>query len=457
MSRENDRDAHRRRSTMTDDLTLENVLPGAEFSRSEKTEAGKAGSTNGVADAAVVPTPADVDFPDGGLKAWMMVFGGMCNTFSTFGYVNSWGVFQAYYQTTILNDSSPSDIAWIGSLQYSLIFFPGLFVGRLFDLGYFRSIFLTSSALLVLSTFLIAQCTQYWHFLLCQGIVVGLAAGGIYGPTTAVIAHWFKRRRGLAMACVAIGSSLGGTLLPIAAQRLIPMIGFPWTMRVIGFILLFTSGMANVTLKRRLPPRDAPGGLLNLRAFKYAPYTLYCISSFVTFLGIYTVLTYVNVSATAIGLPSDISFYLVSIANASSLFGRYTSGLLCDRLGSMNVMIPFTAIAGILTYAWPFAKTKAALIVVTIIYGFCSGSYVSLLANPMMEMGDTDDVGRRVGMFMSITALGALGGPPISGAINHATGGFEAVGYYAGTCVLVGVGIMCMSRHLALRRLVGKF
>lgn len=49
-----------------------------------------------------------------------------------------------------------------------------------------------------------------------------------------------------------------------------------------------------------------------------------------------------------------------------------------------------------------------------------------------MELGATDDVGRRLGMLMSILALGALAGPPISGAINTASGGFEVVGYYAG-------------------------
>lgn len=57
---------------------------------------------------------------------------------------------------------------------------------------------------------------------------------------------------------------------------------------------------------------------------------------------------------------------------------------------------------------------------------------MSLLGNPMMDMGDTNDVGRRLGMFMSILALGALAGPPISGAISTATGGFKVVGYYAG-------------------------
>ena len=73
-----------------------------------------------------------------------------------------------------------------------------------------------------------------------------------------------------------------------------------------------------------------------------------------------------------------------------------------------------------------------------------------------MDMGDTEDVGRRLGMFMSILSIGALAGPPISGAISTATGGFKDVGFYAGTSVLVGVGMMCVVRYLLLRRTFGK-
>ena len=125
---------------------------------------------------------------------------------------------------------------------------------------------------------------------------------------------------------------------------------------------------------------------------------------------------------------------------------------LIDKLGPLNVMIPLTALAGIMTYAWPFAQTQVSLIVVTVFYGFVlfflsaseafhllkyfirffSGSFVSLLGNPIMDMGDTEDVGRRLGMFMSILSLGALAGPPISGAISTTTGGFKDVGFYAG-------------------------
>lgn len=92
-----------------------------------------------------------------------------------------------------------------------------------------------------------------------------------------------------------------------------------------------------------------------------------------------------------------------------------------------------------------------------------------------MEMGEVGDVGRRTGMFMSILALGALAGPPISGAINTATGSFKPVGYYAGTqtpvsatirltvidvrigtAVLLGVGLISVSRYFVIRRMWGK-
>ncbi|KAF9020820.1 MFS general substrate transporter [Hymenopellis radicata] len=398
-----------------------------------------------------VPVHDYSDFPDGGLRAWLVVTGAMCNTFTTFGYVNSWGVFQSYYQSDILKDTPPSNIAWIGSVQYSLVFLPGLFAGRLFDLGYFRPLLLGCSALLVIATFLVAECHEYWQFLLCQGFAVGLACGGIMNPTMAVIAHWFKRRRGLAMGLMAMGSSFGGTLIPIAARNLIPKVG--------------------ADSPQSLPRRALQPPCLPLPAFSF-----YCASTFASFLGIYTVLTYIDVSAVSHGIDENFSFYLVSIANASSGLGRYCAGMLADRVGPMNVMIPFTTVAAVTTFAWPFAVNKGGLIAIALVYGYDTSFLIRLILvlillfwkirigivrvaaiQPVMEFGDASDVGRRVGMMMSILALGALAGPPISGAINTGTGGFEAVGYYAGSAVLVGVGLMVVSRYFVLKGLYGKF
>ena len=61
-----------------------------------------------------------------------------------------------------------------------------------------------------------------------------------------------------------------------------------------------------------------------------------------------------------------------------------------------------------------------------------SGTFVALVAVPLIHMGEVGDVGRRSGILFTITSISALCGPPISGAIAQRTGSYEAVGYYAG-------------------------
>ncbi|KIK62695.1 hypothetical protein GYMLUDRAFT_164197 [Collybiopsis luxurians FD-317 M1] len=396
--------------------------------------------------------------PDGGLRAWLVVLGAMASTFTTFGYVNAWGVFQEYYQQNTLKDSTPSNIAWIGSIQYALVFLPGLPIGRLFDLGYFRSILLAASALLILATFLIPECKEYWQFLLCQGLATGLACGAFFGPVTAVLAMWFKKRRSLALGLFATGSSIGGTVIPIAIKNLIPVIGFTWTVRIVGFILLAGLVLANLALKRRVPAAAHSEGVFNLQMFKpfrTPAFTVYCLSSFFIYLGFYTLLTYVSVTATSIGISESFSFYLVSIANASSGVGRVWAGLCGDKIGAMNVLVPFTALTGVMTCIWPFMRSNGALVAVVVLYGFSSGSYGALVSVPVietLEQGDAGrDLGRRIGLLMTFLACGGLLGPPLSGIVFK-TRGVEAMGIYAGCMIIFGVVLMCIPRFLVLKR-----
>lgn len=121
--------------------------------------------------------------------------------------------------------------------------------------------------------------------------------------------------------------------------------------------------------------------------------------------------------------------------------------------GPLNVITPANVVAAVMTYAWPFANDTGGFIVIAIIYGyaghsptrsllsysvphsFSSGVFVSLLAPPIVHMGEIKDVGTRVGMAFTLLALGAVAGPPISGAIQTATDGYKAVGYYAGALI----------------------
>ncbi|KAF9047236.1 major facilitator superfamily domain-containing protein [Rhodocollybia butyracea] len=351
-----------------------------------------------------------IDFPDGGLRAWMVVLGTSFSAFASFGFVNAWGVFQAYYEETLLKDHSPSTIAWIGSVQYALVLFPALFSGRLFDLGIFKLPFLAASILVVVCTILVGQCTHYWQFFLCQGVAVGIGSGMIFGPSMAIIGQWFRKRRGLALGITAFGSGVGGTIFPIAVQKLIPRVGFPWTMRILGFILLFALTIPNLTLARRLPPENVAGGWFNLSTFKNPPFFNICSCSINWLSG-------TRYHAVAVGVSPEMAFYLISIANASSAFGRIVAGFMTDRIGALNFLASTTLTAAVLS--------------------FMCGSFVCGFIVPVYALGDIGDVGRRTGMIMTVGAAG--------------NGGFKAVGYYAGSVTAVSAILMLITRYLALR------
>ncbi|KAI6043380.1 major facilitator superfamily domain-containing protein [Pisolithus marmoratus] len=347
--------------------------------------------------------------PDGGFKAWSVIVASMLTTFCSLGYVNStWGVFQDYYEQVLLPDENPSTM--IGSGKSRFISVLGTVSAHDdFSTWDISSVpYFIASCGLVACTFLTAECAQYWQFFLAQDLFTGLFSGIIYGQAISVVSHWFSKKKGMALGVVSIGSSLGGTLFPIAAQNLIPRVGFKWTVRACGFVILIALGIANLTIDRRLPPVNFKGGLLNLSVFRNPAYTIYCISGIACFLGLYTMLTYLSVSAMAVGVSANFSFYLVAVANAASGFGRLSAGKLADRIGPLNTMILFTSLAGILTFVWPYASSQGLLIGVSVLYGFASGTYVSLFVAPPMAMGGVGDVGRRMGMFLTIAALGTI-------------------------------------------------
>ncbi|KAJ7917771.1 MFS general substrate transporter [Mycena leptocephala] len=405
------------------------------------------------------------DFPDGGFRAWVVVFGAFCISFSSFVLFGSlhectiftqiFQVFQAYYQQTILRRSSSSEIT--KSQQHCLIFLPGIVVGRLFDVGVFRIPFSVGSTLIVLATFLVPLCRVYWHFVLCQGLAIGIGSSLVFPTTTAVVSHWWKRRRGFAFGVMSCGASLGGICIPIMVRQLLEAVGFAWTLRIIGFVLMFTLSVANLCVARRLSPTKAAGGLFGWHIFRNKAFSVYCAAHFAVTLGSFTVLIYIGSSAVAAGIPRNVAFYFVAIINAGTGAGRIVWGLLGDRFGAMNVMIPTSIVVGALTVVWPHCRTVASLAVLAVFYGFTSGSYSALSQVPVAAMGGTEDLGRRIGIVNTIIGLGALCGPPLAGLLNDTSLRYAAVGYFGGGTLLVGVILIALARFLAVPRLWSKY
>ena len=170
----------------------------------------------------VIPSP-----PDGGLHAWLKVFGGFMIYVSLYpihiqslnhahkpqiniwGFTLSYGAFQAYYKSDLLSSASPSAISWIGTVQAWLLIFFGVLSGPLFDLGYFRVMLVAGNFLVVFGIMMLSLSTQYWQVFLSQGICMGLGAGLLYIPSLALVGIWFDKKRAIALGIVMSGIAVG--------------------------------------------------------------------------------------------------------------------------------------------------------------------------------------------------------------------------------------------------------
>lgn len=235
------------------------------------------------------PGPA----PDGGVVAWTQVALGFLVNFNTFGYINSFGLFQDYYVTTL--SRSASDISWIGSITVCFVFLIGAFSGRAVDAGHYRLVLCAGAFLQLLGTFMTSLATTYWQLFLAQGVCTGLGMGLLFCPTISLISAYFSRKRALALSSSAAGGAAGGLVFPAIAMELLPSIGFGWTVRVMGFVMLFNFFFIITFIRSRIPPRKS-GPLVERAAFKEPPFVLFILGMFLNGWGVYFPYYYVGFS-----------------------------------------------------------------------------------------------------------------------------------------------------------------
>ena len=298
--------------------------------------------------------------------------------------------------------------------------------------------------------------TEYYQVFLAQGVAVGLGCGCLFISSLTIPAQYFTTKRALAMGIVASGGSMGAIIYPIVFRRLQAEVSFGWATRAMGFIALGTLLVPVIFLKSRLPPSGTARALIDPQAFRNPQFMLFAAAQFFYFLGLYMPFFYVSAWAQQyLNTDEDLSFYLFSILNAGSLFGRIIPGMLADRLGSVNTIIPMIGITSMMLFAWIGVHSNAELIVFCIFYGFFSGASVSLPGTILVGIvPEMPKIGTWMGMNFSITSFGLLIGSPIAGAILDASpgGSFVPAQCFSGAMVFVGTLCLCAVRYLKAQK-----
>ncbi|KAI1388514.1 major facilitator superfamily domain-containing protein [Hypoxylon trugodes] len=396
---------------------------------------------------APVDIPDLEEAPDGGLRAWLVTIGASCVFFSALGFSNAFGVFEEYYLTHQLKGQSPDKIAWIGSLGVFLQFVTGNIGGPLFD-RYGAWIMRPAFVLYVFAVMMTSLCKEYYQFMLAQGILSGIVIGFLQFPAMAAVSQFFNKKRAAALGVVVAGSSIGGVVIPIALSKMLnsSSLGFGWSVRVIGFIMIPLLGFACFAITSRLPPRTTSFFLW--KAFKEPKFLLLSLALFFMLLGAFTPLFYIPTYAVSRGVDPTLASYLVAIVNAASTFGRVIPGILADKFGRLNIFAFGAFISGIITLCWNKAETTAALIVYSIAIGFSSGTIISGGTAAFTECAtNPQELGTYIGMGIGLSSFAALIGAPVNGAIVNRYGGFLEASIFSGVMILAGGGIVLRFRH----------
>ncbi|EFE35067.1 uncharacterized protein ARB_06023 [Trichophyton benhamiae CBS 112371] len=371
-------------------------------------------------------TPSFGEAPDGGVRAWLVAAGGSAIFFCCLGFSNSFGVFTEYYLSHQLRGESPDKVAWIGSLSAFLLFATGIMGGPSFDL------------------------------LGAWGVLMGSIMGFLQFPAFAAVSQYFDKKRAAALGIVVSGSSIGGIVIPIALSKMLnsSTVGFGWSVRTIGFLILPFMLFACLTVKARLPSRSTAFWIP--AAYKEVKFIILIVSLFFMFVGMFTPLFFLPTYAVSRGMDPTLAGYLLAITNASSTFGRVIPGVLADKYGRLNIFSLGGVTTGIVIFCMNSAATDAALIVYAVVFGFVSGTIISgASAAFSLCPKDPRDIGTYMGMGMSISSLGGLIGPPVNGAFVDRYGSFFEVSMFSGSMCLFGGLVALISKHFTTEGLLG--
>ncbi|KAI0198611.1 MFS general substrate transporter [Astrocystis sublimbata] len=393
--------------------------------------------------------------PDGGKKAWLMCLCGHFIIMNTWGFINSFGVFQTYYQELL--QLPPSNISWIGSITVFLTFFIGTFTGRLVDAGFLRPVLVVGTAFLTLGIFTTSAATQYYQLILAQGLCMGIGSGFLFCSAITTVATYFSSKRSFAIGLSASGSVSGGLIYPAMARQLLPSIGFPWTIRAMGFVMLSTMLFVVFFMRSRVPPRRT-GSLVELSAFRELEYTFFAMGMFFNFWGVYFTFYYLGAYSRSAFLHPSLSYVdslnLVLILNGIGIVGRLLPNHLADRYGPLNLLAPAALLCGITLFAWMVVDTPSKLYAWASFYGIAAGCIQSLFPAGLSSLTtDPQKQGTRIGMVFTIVSFATLTGNPISGAIIAANGGrYYGAQAFTGSSLLLGASFIFCARLVRMRR-----
>ncbi len=323
------------------------------------------------------------------------------------------------------------------SLPYTATFigfaFGGFVMGRMADRYGVTVPVMIAAVSLCAGFFLAAASQSYWQFVVVQAVFIGfLGSAATFSPLVADTSQWFLKQRGIAVAIVASGNYIAGTIWPPFIQSAIVSYGWRTTYMVIGVTCLVVMLPLAQLLKRRphfddtaSPASRGSGqkGLLPKHPLLFPALVLAGLSCCVAMS-----MPQVHIVAYCadLGYGPARGAEMLSLMLGFGVLSRLVSGLIADRIGGLATLIAgsFLQMLALLFYI-PF-DGLTSLYIVSAIFGLSQGGIVPSYALIIRDHFPAREAGSRISAVLTATVFGMALGGWMSGEIYDWTGSYAA-------------------------------
>ncbi|MBR0753153.1 MFS transporter [Bradyrhizobium jicamae] len=355
---------------------------------------------------------------------WVIVGAGALMTCVGFGTMLSLAVFLQPISEAM--GWSRAGVSAAATLDFLFMGFAAFLWGALSDRFGTRIVVLAGSLLLGLGLVTASQAQSLWQFLLCFGVLIGIAAGSFYAPMMALASAWIDKHRSLAVALVSAGMGVAPVTIAPTASWLITAYDWRTAMVVIG-IAAWALLIPACFLIRPAPQHESAADA-NTTA---APETQWTAAQalrtpqFVALAGahfaccaahsgpIFHMVSYAMVC----GIAPLTAVTVYSVAGMSGLGGRLLLGTLADRLGAKPVLVGGLFVQAMCIATYLAVAQLGEFYALSVVFGLAYGGVMPLYAVLVREFFGARIMGTVFGAVSAFASLGMALGPWAGGLV----------------------------------------
>jgi MFS family permease len=261
-------------------------------------------------------------------------------------------------------------------------------------------------------------------------------------PNQVLLSRWFGAARGRAMGIAYLGIGVGGTLVPLLANRLTEALGWRGALQALGFLIVALAFPAAFFVKESPPgqesagPRAQPlapvGGALRSPAFYLLAAGSMCSIGAVgganQHLKLLLTLDH--------GYAQAEAATIISLVLGFSIVGRLLMGWLADRFPRKHVMLLIYLLVASAIPLLFFASSPWAMYAFAAVFGLGLGGEYLIIPLVAADLFGVKVLGRVMGIVLTSDGVAEAVSPMLIGYLRDHSGSYDV-----GFAVLIAMAV----------------